>query len=61
MPFIRADKTNRESFPVAMALKSSLITLLGVVTFGLYWAACVGHQFVFSNFSDLSKRVEPVL
>lgn len=29
MPFIKADKTNRASFPFAMVLKASLITLLG--------------------------------
>lgn len=44
-----------------MVLKASLITLLGVVTFGLHWAACMEHQFIFSNLSDLSNKVEPVL
>lgn len=42
MPFIKADKTNRTSFPFAMVLKASLITLLGVGTFGLYWGSMHG-------------------
>lgn len=47
MPFIKADKTNRASFPFAMVLKASLITWLGVGTFGLYWAACMRHTSVY--------------
>ena len=35
MPFIKADKTNRASFPVVMALKASLIMLVGFIPF---WA-----------------------
>lgn len=35
MPFIKADKTNRASFPVVMVLKASLIMLVGFIPF---WA-----------------------
>lgn len=35
MPFIKADKTNRASFLVVMALKASLIMLV-LFPFGLY-------------------------
>lgn len=35
MPFIKADKTNRASFPVVMVLKASLIMLAGFIPF---WA-----------------------
>lgn len=31
MPFIKADKTNRASFPVVMVLKASLIMLVGFI------------------------------
>lgn len=60
MPFIKADKTNRASFPVAMVLKASLITLFGVVLFGLYWAVCMGYQLIFLNLSALLYPVESV-
>lgn len=35
MSFIKADKTNRASFPVVMVLKASLIMLVGFIPF---WA-----------------------
>lgn len=31
MPFIKADKTNRASFPVVMVLKARLIMLVGFI------------------------------
>lgn len=61
MPFIKADKTNRARFTFAMVLKASLITSLGGRHLGLYWAACVEHQFMFVNLNDLSSKVEPVI
>lgn len=57
MPFIKADKTNRASFPVVMVLKASLIILVGFIPL---WALLDNihktEEFIFLNFSTLLNK-----
>lgn len=58
MPFIKADKTNRASFPVVMVLKARLIMLVGFIPLWPLLDSVYGmEKFIFLNFSALlSKR-----
>lgn len=56
MPFIKADKTNRESFPVVMVLKARLIMLVGFPLRPLLDSIYGMEKFIFLNFNALLSK-----
>lgn len=57
MPFIKADKTNRASFPVVMVLKARLIMLVGFIPlWPLLDSIYAMEKFIFLNFSALLSK-----
>lgn len=56
MPFIKADKTNRESFPVVMVLKARLIMLVGFPLQPLLDSIYGMEKFIFLNFNALLSK-----
>lgn len=57
MPFIKADKTNRASFPVVMVLKASLIMLVGFIPLWALLDSILKQEFIFLNFSTLLNKI----
>lgn len=57
MPFIKADKTNRESFPVVMVLKARLIMLVGFIPLRPLLNSIYGmEKFIFLNCNALLSK-----
>lgn len=59
MPFIKADKTNRASFPVVMVLKARLIMLVGFIPPpppGFIKQHIRNREFLFLKFSALLNK-----
>lgn len=56
MPFIKADKTNRASFPVVMVLKASLIMLVGFIPLWALLDSIFERGIYILNFSALLNK-----
>lgn len=56
MPFIKADKTNRASFPVAMVLKASLIMSVGFIPLWALLDSIFERGIYILNFSALLNK-----